>query len=167
MSSAKKKRRASGEGSKQPVSCGGAALGASPVDAERRRAALEFGTLKRSTDPRMRWALRPPQTIKDAFGKQAAAAALPSLRAVLEVQHTPKVVPDVFLEEALKIHEVRARAGVRANEQAQSSARPCMPHACHCSRVPVHDHCPPDPPPNPPPRCTARSRAPPPAQSRQ
>ncbi|GBF97953.1 hypothetical protein Rsub_10626 [Raphidocelis subcapitata] len=79
MSSNKKKRRASGEGSKQP-------------------------------------------SIKDAFSKQAAAGALPSLRAVLEVRRAPKVVPEVFLEEALKIHEMyREEQGAASRAIAAAS----------------------------------------------
>jgi hypothetical protein len=49
------------------------------------------------------------QTIQESFGRQQQAGALPALRAVLEVRAAPRLVPNVFLEEALKVHEVRGR----------------------------------------------------------
>ena len=62
------------------------------------------------------------QSIKDAFKKQQAAGAAPppSVKLVLEVADAPKVVPDLFLDEALKIHDVSCGLGVA----------PCMPRAC-------------------------------------
>lgn len=60
------------------------------------------------------------QTIMDAFAKQSdakrqggsggargAGAGAAAAKAVLEAPAHPHLVPEVFLEEALKIHEVR------------------------------------------------------------
>ncbi|KIZ07018.1 hypothetical protein MNEG_0929 [Monoraphidium neglectum] len=61
-------------------------------------------------------------TIQESFGRQQQAGALPALRAVLEVRAAPRLVPNVFLEEALKVHEMyKEQQGEASRAIAQAS----------------------------------------------
>lgn len=107
--STKKKRRVSGEGSGKQTVSGDIPTCASAI-------LLVLSALRRCfacscVQPRARansWLM---QTIKDAFSKQQQKSSLPSLQDELETQVQPKLVPEVFLEEVLKVYEVGAWGG--------------------------------------------------------